>query len=75
MLQEGGESMPLCDMCRMHILEGRLINHRISKRCFNNIEMMPRRKDVEVSSQCEDMEFNLTEKDVEETIEEEARFT
>ena len=58
-LQEGSEPLPRCDMCRMHLKAGRLIKHWRKARCFKNMEMRLRWKDVEVTSWCADMELNL----------------
>ena len=56
-------------MCGIHMLAGRIIRHREKSRCFKNIEMRLRWKDVEVASRCVDMGFNLTGKEVDKTIE------
>ena len=51
------------------MLEGWLINHQGTALCFNNTDMRLRRRDVEVVSQCSDMEFILTGEYGEDTIE------
>ena len=51
------------------MLAGRIIRHREKSRCFKNIEMRLRWKDVEVASRCLEMGFNLKGKEVYETIE------
>ena len=68
-LQEGSETLPRCDMCGIHIPEGRLIkNWRMV--CFlKNTEKRIRRKDVEVTSQCAEIEINLAGKEGVEKIE------
>ena len=43
----------------MHMPAWRLIKYCRKARCIKNTKMRPRRKDVEVASQCTDMEFNL----------------
>ena len=75
MLQERSELLPQCNMYIMHMQSGWLIKHRRTARCFNNTDMRLRRKDVEVASRCAEMEFNLTGKEGEETIEVVSLFT
>ena len=56
-LQEGRDSLPQCNMCGLHMPTGRLIKYHRTERCFNNIDMRLRRKDVEVTSPCAEMNF------------------
>ena len=51
-VQEGKETLPRCEMCRIHITEGRLIRHRRMERCDRNDQMRWRRRDVEVAAKC-----------------------
>ena len=67
-LQEGREPLPRCKMCRMHILVMRLLDHQRTACCFKNDKMRLRRRDVEVTNKCLEMEFSLTSKEREETI-------
>ena len=67
-LQEGRETLPRCNMCRMHMLVMRLLKHHRTACCFKNTEMRIRSRDVEVTIQCLEMEFSLTEKERKETI-------
>ena len=67
-LQEGSETLPCCDMLRMHIPIGWLINNWRTARCFNNTDMQLRHRSVEVTSQCLEIELSLTEEEGEETI-------
>ena len=49
-VQEGKETLPRCEMCRIHITEGRLIRHRRMERCDRNDQMRWRRRDVAVAA-------------------------
>ena len=60
--------LPHSDKCRIHIPEGRLLKHRMMAVCFKNTEIWIRCRDVEVASQCSDMELILTVEDGEDTI-------
>ena len=73
-LQEGRELLPRCNMCEIHMPEGRLIKHHRTTRCFKNTEMRIRHRGVEVASFCSEMELRLTGEEVGETIEEVALF-
>ena len=68
-LQYKSEPLTQCKMCGMQMLAGRLIRHREKSRCFKNTEMRLMWKYVEVTSRCVEMGFNLTGKEVDETIE------
>ena len=39
---------------------GRMLKHRRTARCFNNMGMQLRQREVEVTSRCSDMELSLT---------------
>ena len=67
-VQEGREPLPRCDMCIMHMPTGQLLKHRRTACCFKNTEMRIRRRGVEFTSWCVDIEFSLTGKEGEETI-------
>ena len=67
-LQEGRESLTCCDMFRMDMPVGKLLKHQRMVHCFKNTEMRIRSRDVEVTIQCLEMEFSLTEKERKETI-------
>ena len=59
-VQEGKEPLPFCDMCRMHMPEGRLIRHRRMARCNSNTQMMWRWQDVAILEKCSEATFSLT---------------
>ena len=68
-MQEGREPLTYCDMCRMHMMEGRLpINGRMAC-CFKNKETRLLQRDLEVASWFEEMDLSLNRKEGEETIE------
>ena len=68
-LQEGREPLTLCNMCRIHMPLGWMIKHWRTARCFNNMDIRIRQRDVEFASRCLEMEFRLTGEEEEETIE------
>ena len=74
-LQEGCEPLHQCGMFEVHMTEGRLIKNRRTVRYFNNTEIRINWKAVEVISWCVNMEFTLTRKEGEETIERVSLFT
>ena len=47
LVQEGTELLPYCDLCRMHILAGRLIKQRCKKRY------------VKIAARCLEATFSL----------------
>ena len=68
-IQKGREPLPRCNMCIMHMPEGRLLKHRRTAFCFRNNEMRIRRREVEVATRCLEMELSLTSEEGEDTIE------
>ena len=58
-LQEVPEPLPRCDQCGMHMPEDRLFIHRRSDECNKVMERRLRRRDVEMTVRCGDMEFIL----------------
>ena len=59
-VQEGAETLPRCDLCRMHMTAGRLIKDLWYHRCNKNTQMRWRRRDVAIASQCIEVIFSLT---------------
>ena len=49
-VQEGVELLPNCDLCGMHMPEGRLIRHQRTVRCDKNTHIRWRRRDAAVAS-------------------------
>ena len=68
-VKEGKEPFPRCDMCRIHMPEGRIIRHRRMARCDRNTQMRWRQQDVAVANKCLEATFSLTGKDEAEHIE------
>ena len=60
MFQEVREPLPICNMCGMHMLAGRIIKHCQTSRCDNNTQMMRRKRDVEIAENCTRATFSLT---------------
>ena len=75
MVQEGNDALPRCDLCGMHMTEGRVINHQGTQRYSRNTQMRWRRRDVTISSQCVEASFSLTGEDEVECIEVMETFT
>ena len=62
-VQEGAELIPHCELCRMHMPEGRLIKHRRNQICDNNTDMRWHRWDVAITRRCVGATFSLTGED------------
>ena len=67
-VQEGRETLPRCDLCGMHIPEGRLRKHQQTQRCDRNTQMQCRRRDVVIVSRCAEASFSLAGEDHAEQI-------
>ena len=74
MVQEGKDPLPCCDMCGMHIPEGRPIQHRKMARFNRSTQMRLRRRDVEITAKCLEATFSLREVDKVECIDGVGRF-
>ena len=49
-VQEGNKSLPCCDLYGMHMPAERLIRHMKTASCDKKIQMMWRRRDVEIAA-------------------------
>ena len=49
-VQESKDPLPCCDLCRMHMPEGRLIKHQRTNRRDRNTQMQWWRRDVLITS-------------------------
>ena len=49
-VKEGTAPLPQCELCSMHMLEGRLLKYQQTQRCNWNMQMRWRRRDVAVTS-------------------------
>ena len=67
-VQEGMETLTRCDLCGMHIPEGRLRKHQRTQRCDRNTQMQCRRRDVVIVSRCAEASFSLAGEDHAEQI-------
>ena len=57
--QEGKGPLPCCNVCGIHIPEGRLIRHLWTARCDRNMQMRLRIRYVEIASKCTGATFSL----------------
>ena len=58
--QEGREPLPRCNMCGMHMSEGRLVRNSRTERCELNMQMKLRQRDVEIAAKRVGVTFVLT---------------
>ena len=68
-VKEGAEPLTCCDLCGMHMTEGRLIRHRRIARCDKNTQMRWRRRDVAIATRCLEAKSSLTGEEEAERIE------
>ena len=68
-VKEGTAPLPQCELCSMHMLEGRLLKYQQTQRCNWNTQMRCRRKDVAIVRLCMEAEFSLRGEDDVEYIE------
>ena len=67
--QEGAYTMTRCDLCRIHIPEGRTIKNQRNQRCDNNTHMRWQIQDVAIANKCTEANFSLTGEDGAESAE------
>ena len=67
--QEGIYTLTRCDVCRMHMKEGRLIRHTKTARCDKDTHMRWRRKDTAIAVMFMEAKFSLTGEEETEHIE------
>ena len=72
--QEGIYTLTRCDVCRMHMKEGRLIRHTKTARCDKDTHMRWRRKDTAIAVRFMEATFSLTGEEEAEHIEGVGRF-
>ena len=60
---EGEELLPRCDLCRIHMSEGRLTKHQRTARCEKNTQMRWRIRDVAIVDKYSEATFSLTRED------------
>ena len=68
-LQEVPETLPRCDQCGMNIQETRLFKYWQSDKYHKSTERRLRRRDVDMATRCEKMEFNLDGEEGDERVE------
>ena len=54
------EPLPCCNLCGMHMTEGRLLKHQRTQRYDRNTQMRWRRRDVAIERRCIEADFILT---------------
>ena len=68
-VQEGADPLPHCDLCGMHMPEGRIIKHLQTQRCNKNTHMRWRRQEMAILRQWLEATFILMGEDGAESIE------
>ena len=59
-VQKGADPLPHYDLCRMHMLEGRLITHQRMARCDKKNQMQWQKRDVAIADKSSKATFRLT---------------
>ena len=62
-VQERKEPLPHCDLCGMHMPEGRLIKNFRIERCDRNMQMRWWTRDVEIEEKCKRATLSITRED------------
>ena len=68
-LQEGPEPLLWCDKCWMHMQAARLFKYWQSEKFHKYRERRLRRRDVEMTERCGEMDFNLDGEEGDERVE------
>ena len=68
-VHEREDPLPRCDLCEMHMPEGRLKRHRKTACCDKNTHMRWRRRDVVITARCLEATFSFTGEEEAEIIE------
>ena len=58
-MQEGPEPILRCDQCWMHMMASRIFTHIHTAKCNKENQRKLRRRDVDMTARCGDMEFSL----------------
>ena len=62
-IQEGTDTLPMCDHCGMHMPSDGLLKHRWTEICNKATEMQLRQREAETAERCRDIEFSLYERE------------
>ena len=62
-VQEGKLLLTLCNLCGMHMIEGRIIKHIRTVKYDRNTQMRSRRRNVEIAAKCTGATFSITGED------------